>query len=1098
MKYYLRFILVLLPLFFDLAAQGQNQATVVDSIEKIMNRVTSREYDDLEETIEHTRIALALAKENRLTAYEGQAQKWLTRWYAEREDYLLASEAANEALQAFQEVADTLEICNAYSNLGIVYRHLSLYEQSIAYFLEAEAIAQQHKYSETLAHIYGNLGNVYYNTAAYDQALTYHFKSLKIDQARADEEGVSNSFHNIANIYLIQQDYAQALDYYQQSLAFDLAHDNWRNVGRSYLGLTKAHLAEGDVQSASAYAYRALAVADSIQSVQLKTLALKNIALTSTASGDYARAFRAQEQVYELQDSVHAERFRQQLAEMQTKYETERKDKDLALQDLQINRQNTSLLRQRVFIYGLIGALLLLSWIAYLLFNRYRLKQRHRQIVLENKRTKLAENLSVRQEIDDTINYFATSLFGKNTVDEILWDIAHNCIARLGLVDCVIYLTDSSRQVLEQKAAYGIKNSEAFKIHNPIEIPWGKGIVGIAASSGETQLVDDTSRDSRYIVDDARRLSELAVPIKIRKEVVGVIDSEHPERGFFTPYYRDALKTIAAICASKIVQAQADEEAQKAEATRREAEQLKALDSMKSRFFANISHEFRTPLHLILGPLQTFDRSLSSADLSMMQRNAQRLLRLVNQLLDLAKLEVGQLQLNYRQADIFMFLRTLAASFTFSAESKKITYQVDVPLRRHLVRFDPDKLEKIVYNLLSNAIKFTPLEGTVTLHAAVDSPSQLRLSVSDTGLGVPADLRDKIFDRFYQVDDSNTRTYEGTGIGLALIKELVELHGGTIALDSEEQRGTSFTLTLPLQPAEGEQEDDVLVSLAQSYESATTLTTSPVLLSPNESEGTPTTPDELPLVLLVEDNTDLRHYIRGTLADTFAFREAIDGQEGWDIALECTPDLIVTDVMMPVMDGIALTHQLKSDERTSHIPVVMLTARDDVDTKRSGFRIGADQYLTKPFDSAELRERLSSLIRQRSQLRERYGREITLQPQDVTLNDRDATFLERCLHTVEQHLSEPDFGVEQFQRAVGMSRTQLHRKLKALTNQSTTEFIRDLRLQRAAQLLQQPGVQVSEVVYNVGFSHLSYFARCFKEKFGLSPSDYLKKVRTPA
>ncbi len=294
------------------------------------------------------------------------------------------------------------------------------------------------------------------------------------------------------------------------------------------------------------------------------------------------------------------------------------------------------------------------------------------------------------------------------------------------------------------------------------------------------------------------------------------------------------------------------------------------MDLMKSRFFANISHEFRTPLHLILGPLRAHqDEPIPTHELGMMQRNAHRLLRLVNQLMDLSKLEVGELQLEYQQADIFEFLRAIADSFIPLAKDKQLTYQVDIPLRAHPLRFDPDKLEKIVYNLLSNAIKFTPTQGTVSIHTAVESPSCLRLSVSDTGLGIPEELQDKVFDRFFQVNGSNTRAFEGTGIGLALIKELVNLHGGTISLDSADGQGTTFAVVLPLSAADGEQLEEVAVSEE--------LDSSPIEEGHDPLPETPAS-ETLPQLLLVEDNPDLRRYIRDHIGRQFAYREAVHGR----------------------------------------------------------------------------------------------------------------------------------------------------------------------------------------------------------------------------
>jgi signal transduction histidine kinase len=453
------------------------------------------------------------------------------------------------------------------------------------------------------------------------------------------------------------------------------------------------------------------------------------------------------------------------------------------------------------WLIGLTAALLIvIAWY----YQKYRMRkvylktfdQQNRLIAeqkdeIERVNMQLEKQISIRIETNDTINYFATSLFGKNTIDEILWDVAKNCISRLGLVDCVIYLLDESRGVLIQKAAYGKKNPEEFNIYGPIEIPLGMGIVGSVAQSGVAEIVDDASQDPRYIVDDQARLSELAVPLIVHNKVIGVIDSEHPERNFFTRYHLDVLTTIASICASKISQAQADEKASKARDAQLEAEQIKQLDQMKSQFFANISHEFRTPLHLILAPLQKKQGSISDDERGLMTRNAKRLLRLVNQLLDLTKMEVGLVKPEPRNLDVFRFVRDIAYSFSPMAEPKEISYQIFIPERDVIVSIDPDKLEKIVYNLLSNAFKFTPKGGAVNINVALDANNALLLTISDTGIGIPEKLQSKIFSRFYQVDPTQTRAHEGSGLGLALVKELVDLLGGDIVLESHEGTGSA-------------------------------------------------------------------------------------------------------------------------------------------------------------------------------------------------------------------------------------------------------------------------------------------------------------------
>ncbi|MBD0254416.1 MAG: response regulator [Cytophagales bacterium] len=728
------------------------------------------------------------------------------------------------------------------------------------------------------------------------------------------------------------------------------------------------------------------------------------------------------------------------------------------------------------------------SLVGVWLFNRYKARRDHEKRALENEKHRLVAQLQLRREIDETIRYFATSLYGKNTVDEILWDVAQNCISRLGFVDCVVYLRDESRQALVQQAAYGDKNPQDRTILGPLVIPLGQGIVGSVALSGRPERIADTSQDPRYIVDDQVRHSELAVPIFLHGQVIGVIDSEHPDRDFFREHHQEALQTIAAICSAKIARVRANEETARTRFAQLEANHLKRLDAIKSQFFANISHEFRTPLHLILAPLQKKEERITFQEMALMERNAYRLLRLVNQLLDLAKADVGTLKLHPRNGNVLQFLRHTAAGFTALAENKGLHYRIEVPEEGRVAPFDADTLEKIVYNLLANAIKFTPSGGEVTFRAALEPEGQLSLVVADSGLGVPAHLQDKIFDRFYQIDSSQTRGFEGTGIGLALAKELVDLCRGSIRVNSTAGRGASFQVLLPLRH-EGSEGFNMPAGDPENGGPAGAL-------PPADGETGDGTAAEgsRPTLLLVEDHAELRHYLKGQLSASFHVLTARQGDEGLSEARRTIPDLIISDVMMPGMDGLTLVRCLKADGLTSHIPVILLTARDDVGTKTEGFGQGAEQYLVKPFAFEELLAGINSLLTQRNRLRLKYSREVVLQPTGTTIPDREAEFLEKTIRIIEEHIMDESFTVETLQKEIGMSRMQLHRKLKALTDQSASDFIRSIRLKRAADLLQQPGIPVAEAAYLSGFGHLSYFAKCFKEQFGVLPSEYPRPV----
>jgi signal transduction histidine kinase/DNA-binding response OmpR family regulator len=532
-----------------------------------------------------------------------------------------------------------------------------------------------------------------------------------------------------------------------------------------------------------------------------------------------------------------------------------------------------------------------------------------------------------------------------------------------------------------------------------------------------------------------------------------------------------------------------------------EKRQLQEMNEFKSRFFANISHEFRTPLSIIQGTVEKLRKkdnaaSEKQADYQTIDRNAGRLLQMINQMLDLSRLEAGKLTLHQKPADLSQLLKVLGGSFTSLFESKGITYRYTVPLQPLWVEMDSHKLEQIINNLLSNAAKFTPAKGevsfTATVHLSDKHTGTLQLKVQDTGIGIPAAHLPRIFERFYQADSSATRQYEGTGIGLALVKELVELHGGQISAESTEGKGSTISVQISFTLAEtGKVEQTEQVVKLESLPLAAVMANE----EPGAEEPAAKNVNHHWQILVVEDNADLRHFIAGFLSDNYKVQEAENGLEGYRLALETIPDLIISDLMMPELDGISLCRKLKEDERTSHIPVILLTAKADAQSKISGLETGADDYLTKPFSAEELRLRVQNLIRQRQQLREKYSRSFALQPAEVNVSSVDEQFLQKVLAVMEENISNADFDVDAFSRAIGMSRAQLNRKLNALLDQSPNEFIRLIRLKRAAHLLQQNQGNVGEVAFMVGFSNPNYFTKCFRDLYGVAPSEYLQSVK---
>jgi len=531
-------------------------------------------------------------------------------------------------------------------------------------------------------------------------------------------------------------------------------------------------------------------------------------------------------------------------------------------------------------------------------------------------------------------------------------------------------------------------------------------------------------------------------------------------------------------------------------------EKIRKEEWLRSRFFENVSHEFRTPLTLIQNPVEELleepkRKEKDRRKLNMVLRNTRRLHNLVNQLLDISRLDASEMKLELQEGDVMEFLSSIGKSFISMAEVKSIVYKRQFPGEAGNTWFDSDKFEKIIANLLSNAFKYTEEGGEVSFKARylreegdIDS-WRLEMVVQDSGVGISAEDQDRIFDRFYQVEHKKASEIHGTGIGLSLVQDLVSLMHGEMAVQSESGKGSIFIVNLPLGKAHLKESEYSIIEKAIEPER-------PKEIAPEEYKESDTNSivaeqvEHAPVILIVEDNSDLRSQIRESLENHYSIIEAVDGLAGEKKALEIIPDMILTDLMMPKMDGGELCVKLRSNESTSHIPIIMLTAKDTLDDKISGLQTGVDDYISKPFHMAELRARIANLIKQRESLKARFSKEITLEPSEITVTPLDEKLLSQAIHIVEGHFKDEDFSLEVFRQEMNLSRSTLSRKLFALTGQSPTEFIRSIRLKRAASLLDQNFGTITEVAFEVGFNNLSYFNRSFKKQFGKSPSAFLK------
>ena len=606
------------------------------------------------------------------------------------------------------------------------------------------------------------------------------------------------------------------------------------------------------------------------------------------------------------------------------------------------------------------------------------------------------------------------------------------------------------------------------------------------------------------------------------------------------------------------------------EQERREARQLHELDLMKMRFFTNISHEFRTPLALILAPIDKLLGQLNQPEhgrqLEMIQRNAKRLLQLVNQLLDFRKLELEVLGYYPSRGNIVKFVKESVSSFGDLAEKKHINLRFESCFDELQTSFDMDKLEKVLFNLLSNAYKFTPEGGDILVELSLQQAETafgqsealtgqseadlkptgeqqaavvgaLQIKVKDTGIGIASDKLQKVFERFYRADVPASMINQGSGIGLAITKEFVKMHGGAITVESEPGKGSCFTVSLPLlapgqqpfqssvtrpgeaRPSVAPTQEEVFIPAesgpAQTDTSLLQLESIAVLIpeavqlpasaSVIENSGTsnsavdllvskkntePKSGVKLPEVLLVEDNEDFRQYLKDSLSEYFTIIEAKHGKEGWQKALAQMPDLIVSDLMMPELNGIEFCQKIKADARTSHIPFVLLTAHSAEEKKLKGLDIGANDYITKPFNFELLLSRLRNLIAQRQLMQQVFEKKISVETSQAEIVSLDDKLMQKVIQLVEQNLSESDFSVEQLSRELGMSRAHLYKKMVSITGKSPVEFIRRIRLERAAQYLEKSQLTVAEVAYRVGFNNAKYFTKYFKEAYNVLPSQY--------
>jgi signal transduction histidine kinase/DNA-binding response OmpR family regulator len=607
------------------------------------------------------------------------------------------------------------------------------------------------------------------------------------------------------------------------------------------------------------------------------------------------------------------------------------------------------------------------------------------------------------------------------------------------------------------------------------------------------------TKDSLFTTESEKQINQLQILYETEKrdQTISMLTLEAE-----TATFRRNTYLLSGILVSLILLLLYGGQRYKTRKNRQLFEKSEEVVQMKSNFFSNISHEFRTPLTLITGPIEQIkaatDDPVIHKELSIMQKNSERLLSLINQLLELSRLESGGLKLSVNKSDLISLVRGVTMSFQSLADLRGITlslktvYDIESDLKEAWV--DRSKIETILINLLSNAIKFSPDGGEVMVNIShpekSDNHTWCRIEVADSGDGISEQDIEHVFDRFYRGSENEFSGTVGSGIGLALTKELVQLHRGDIRVQSKSGKGTVFIVEIPISKNHYSDFEKIPASPGDIKREQISNGYPSDLLPVAETEPNATEDSESPLLLLIEDNEDVKNYLTSVLNYRYRLITAPDGSAGVELALNEIPDLIISDVMMPEMDGYQVAETLKGDEKTSHIPLILLTAKASHDDKIQGLKTHADDYITKPFRPDELLIRVGNLITSRKKLSEKYNRKIEIKPEELSSQSMEEAFLLRVIDSIKKHLLDEEFSVDILAREVGMSRSQLHRKLVALTDLSATEFIRSYRLNLAKEMIEKNTGTISEIAYEVGFNSPSYFSKAFKEKFGVSPSEF--------
>lgn len=952
-----------------------------------------------------------------------------------------------EKLLDFSKQKQNAEIeAAALKTMGLASYFKHDFNKALEYYNQALEQAEKANARVEMSNIYNNIGVTNKALGNYSTALEAHKKGLAIKEELGLKKSMAVSYNNMGIIYNIQENLPKALEYFQKNLTICEELNLPRRKAETYQNIAAIYLKQGNYDQALSY----------LKNSEETLIALGYEKMLPTIYNNMGIAYKG------LGELDEAEKYYEKALELNYKYNDKEPDGDV--------------LRN--------------------LGNIYKLKHEYAKAM-----DCYQKNLAIKTEIGDknqmvaaAVDIGSTYLNQDEPYQAKTWCTkAYKQAKELNYLDEIVSscncLKDVYKKIGNDQMAFQFQE-EYYKARDSLK--------GLENAEEVARIEMKYDLEKQFLADS---LAMVETALKTKLIYQDNLNREKNRKNSMM-FAGIAILLLAGGLFTWLTLVRKNNRrlAEKNIIIEREKNRAEESERSKEQFFSNVSHEFRTPLTLIMGPL---DRLLSISknkdikqELSVMQRNTNRLYSMINELLNLYKLESGKISLKVKKIDIVDFLNRHLQSFEPLGKQKEIKLSFLSDSKGCSVYADSEKLEKIMSNLLSNAFKFTEKGGKIKVSLRCNDLSgenYITISVADSGIGIPADKLNNVFDRFYQVNDFDKRGYEGTGIGLALTKELVELHHGKITVTSKLGEGSEFSFTLPkgtehLKPGELISEDTEQSENGHLQEEIT----------PDEQGGTEENAiiEGTPILLIVEDNADMRSYIKGCFnKDHYKFIEARNGEEGLQKAVEKIPDLIISDIMMPKMDGNEMCSKIKTDERTSHIPVVLVTARTSVEQKIEGIETGADAYIAKPFHARELEAWVKKLIEQRKKLRQSFMRtfEAGLHVAHENITGFDQQFVQKALDIVEKYIADSDFSVEQFGQEMAMSRVQLHRKLKAITDQSASQFVRTIRLKKAAVHLVSNYTNIKETAYQFGFNNVSYFNKCFHEEYEMTPSEYIRK-----